>query len=189
MIEKLEDMIFISYWLLIIFLIKLLKAQHALPLEFFNGAQPRPKLEIIKPQNGEVLDERTVKVNLRLAGYEPSSFHESKVCISLVGNAGESAEQCFEQTPELVYHVDGLSPGRSYSIRVAYYERGKAIAVSVRNFRIAGIIGLVDGSDKPVDISTALQMAMKLQTDQMTIEAENIYRKVHHNLIALYLMQ
>ena len=173
---------YISYWLLIISLIKFIIAQqHALPLEFFNGAQPRPKLEIMKPQNGEVLDERTVKVNLRLAGYEPSSFHETKVCISLVGNAGESAEQCFEQTPELVYHVDGLSPGRSYSIRVAYYERGKAIAVSVRNFRIAGIIGLVDGSDKPVDISTALQMAMKLQTDQMTIEAENIYRMVYYN--------
>jgi tetratricopeptide (TPR) repeat protein len=151
---------------------------HIDPSDFFLGAQHRPKLEIIHPDNGEVLDDTDLEIRIKLGGYEvPSSFHDSKVCIALSSGV-TVAEGCFDQTPDLVFHANGLSPGQQYSLQVSFYERGKAIAVSVRNFRVAGIRGLVDGSDEPVTIMTAVQLAIQYQTRSMMQQAESIYRSI-----------
>jgi tetratricopeptide (TPR) repeat protein len=151
---------------------------HIDPSDFFLGAQNRPKLEIVSPENGEVLDDNELKIKIKLGGYEvPSPFHDSKVCIGL-SNGNTVAEGCFDQTPDLVFHANGLSPGQQYSLQVSFYERGKVIAVSVRNFRVAGIRGLVDGSDEPVTIMTAVQLALQYQTRSMMERAEEIYRSI-----------
>jgi hypothetical protein len=105
------------------------------PSDFFTGAQHRPRLEIIYPENGQVLDDVDLEIRIKLDGYDmPSNFHNSRVCVGL--STGTSfAEHCFDQSPDLVFHVNGLSPGMQYSLRIAFYERGNAIAVSVRSFR------------------------------------------------------
>jgi tetratricopeptide (TPR) repeat protein len=88
------------------------------------------------------------------------------------------SEHCFEQTPELVFHAKGLQPGTSYTIRIVFYERGKAIAISVRNFRVAGISSAVSGSGGVVTIQTALQIAVQHQTIGLHAQAERIYREI-----------
>lgn len=56
-------------------------------------------------------------------------------------------------------------------------ERNQAIAVSVRNFRVAGIRGLLN-SDDVVTIQTAVQVAMEYQLLGMEAQAELIYRSI-----------
>jgi tetratricopeptide (TPR) repeat protein len=89
------------------------------------------------------------------------------------------SEHCFDQTPDLVFHAKGLQPGTSYTIRIVFYERGKAIAISVRNFRVAGIFSAVSGgTGGVVTIQTALQIAVQHQTIGLHAQAERIYREV-----------
>lgn len=146
------------------------------PNDYFIGAQVRPRLTILKPGNGAILDDGNLEINLSISGYDlPSSFHDSKVCVALSA-AMSVAEECFEQTPDLIYHVSGLTPGTQYSLRVAFYERGKAIAVSVRSFLCAGI--QIEDAYAPVTIQNAVQLAVQYQNKKMTAEAERIYRKV-----------
>jgi hypothetical protein len=130
------------------------------PFDFFMGAQSRPKLQITRPANGEVLDDSRIDISIKIDGYDmPSAFHDSQICIAL-STGSNVAEQCFEQTIDLVFHADGLSAGETYSLRVAFYERGSAIAVSVRSFRVAGIRGVPDyGADKMVTIQAAVQVS------------------------------
>ena len=118
------------------------------PSDFFTGSKPTPRLEIESPDNGQVLEDNDLEIKLSIKGYEfPSSFHDSKVCIGL--STDESfAEECFEQSSTLSYHVEGLNPGAQYSLRVVLFERTKAIAVSVRNFKVGGIFGLLDNEEQ-----------------------------------------
>lgn len=151
------------------------------PSEFFMGAQPRPKLEIISPENGQVLDSGQVEISIKITGYNlPSKFHSSNICVGL--STGISfVEQCFDQTTDLIFHASGLTPGLHYSVRVVFYERGNAIAVSVRNFRVAGIKGLLtNGGDETVTVTiqAAMQVAINFQIKGMEEQAEVIYRSI-----------
>ena len=57
---------------------------HIDPSEFFTGAQHRPRLEIIHPENGQVLDNGDLEIRIKISGYEvPSQFHNSRVCVGL----------------------------------------------------------------------------------------------------------
>lgn len=165
-----------SLFMNLIILLRSIAGYNVDPSDFFLGAQHRPRLEIITPENGEILDDVNLEIKIRMKGYDlPSSFHDSKVCIGL-STGVDVAEQCFEQTADLSFHVNGLNPGSQYTLRVAFYERGKAIAVSVRNFKVAGIEGLVEGD--VVSIQTAVQVAMHYQTSSRMNEAESIYRSI-----------
>jgi Tfp pilus assembly protein PilF len=149
------------------------------PSDFFTGAQHRPRLEIVYPENGQVLDDVDLDIKINLDGYDmPSQFHDSRVCVGL--STGTSFnEHCFDQSPDLEFHVKGLIPGAQYSLRIAFYERGNAIAVSVRSFRVAGIKGLVaNNQDEVVTIMTAVQVAVNYQASGMEALAESIYRDI-----------
>lgn len=56
-------------------------------------------------------------------------------------------------------------------------ERDNAIAVSVRNFRVAGIRGIIN-SDEVLTIQTAVQIAVQYQTRGLEAQAEQIYRSI-----------
>jgi hypothetical protein len=151
------------------------------PAEFFSGSQPRPKLEIINPENGQILDGGILQIKIQLHGYElPSHFHDSSLCIGLSNRNIEIGEQCFDQTSELDFHISGLSPGETYSLRVIFLERGRTIAMSVRSFRVGGIVGVLLGeeTDHAVTIETAIQVGVKAQMDGEYEHAERIYRKI-----------
>jgi tetratricopeptide (TPR) repeat protein len=64
-------------------------------------------------------------------------------------------------------------------------DKGNAVAVSVRNFRVAGIKGILpdvkedsNGSSRLMTIKSALQVAVQYQTKGMEAQAESIYRSV-----------
>lgn len=109
------------------------------PSDYFVGSKPAPRLKILRPENGAVMEVRDVTIEIGVEGYDiPSSFHESQICVALSSNAAFS-EQCFEQSADLIFHAAGLALNTHYSLRVVLFERSKAIAVSVRSFRVAGI--------------------------------------------------
>ena len=135
-------------------------AYHLDPSDFFTGALHRPRLEIIHPENGQVLDNGALAIEIKLDGYDlPSHFHDSRVCVGL-SSGSWVAEQCFDQSLDLVFHVNGLTAGLQYALRIVFYERGNAIAVSVRNFRVGGIKGLLNSNpEEAVSILTAVQVS------------------------------
>jgi hypothetical protein len=153
--------------------------RHALdPTEFFKGSQPRPKLEIIHPENGQILDDGILQIKIRLHGYDlPSHFHDSSLCIALSNRNIEIGEQCFDQSADLDFHITGLSPRETYSLQVLFLERGRIIAMSVRSFRVGGILGVLDGN-QAVSIETAIQVGVKAQMEGSYDQAEQIYRNV-----------
>ena len=57
-------------------------------------------------------------------------------------------EDCFDQPEVLSFHVNGLQVGAQYSLRVILNERNKAIAVSVRNFKVGGILGVAENQEQ-----------------------------------------
>jgi hypothetical protein len=150
------------------------------PAEFFSGSQPRPKLEIINPENGQILDGGILQIKIQLHGYElPSHFHDSSLCIGLSNRNLEIGEQCFDQSSDLDFHISGLSPGETYSLRVVFLERGRMIAMSVRSFRVGGVVGvLVEDSEQAVSIETAIQVGVKAQMEGDYEYAEKIYRTI-----------
>lgn len=158
-------------------LIQLTTAFHIDPSDFFTGSKPTPRLEIEHPENGEVLDDSALEIRLSVKGYDfPSSFHDSNVCLGL--QTGEQFfEECFEQTESFSYHVNGLIVGAQYSLRVVLIERDKAIAVSVRNFKVGGIF-LPGVESNAVTVKSALQVAMQHHTEGDHTHAEKIYRQV-----------
>ena len=135
------------------------QAYHLDPSDYFTGALHRPRLEIIHPENGQVLDNGNLAIEIKLDGYDlPSHFHDSRVCVGL-SSGSWVAEQCFDQSLDLVFHVNGLTAGLQYALRIVFYERGNAIAVSVRNFRVGGIKGLLNSNpEEAVSILTAVQV-------------------------------
>lgn len=70
---------------------------HLDPSDYFTGAQHRPKLEIIHPQNGQVLDDVDLEITIKIAGYDlPSTFHNSRVCVGLsTGTSFAEHVSCF----------------------------------------------------------------------------------------------
>lgn len=164
-----------SVLLCVILLLQLLLQGRALkdPSDYFQGALQRPRLEILSPDNGEVLDSGNLDIRMRVADYDFKARYTSTVCVAL-SSLDLVAEQCFEDS-DVVFHADGLKAGRQYSLRIVLFERGDAIAVSVRSFRVAGIATMV-GSGEVVTIKTALQVAMQLQATGMEKAAEEIYR-------------
>lgn len=57
---------------------------HLDPSDFFTGAQHRPRLEILYPENGQVLADGDLEIKIRIDGYDlPSNFHHSQVCVGL----------------------------------------------------------------------------------------------------------
>lgn len=85
-----------------------------------------------------------------------------------------SNEKCFDETHELLFHVGGLDPDTAYTLRVVLFERDKAIAVSIRSFRVAGVVH----SEQVLTIQTAVQVALQYQTSGQSELAEKIYRSV-----------
>lgn len=151
------------------------------PTEYFTGSQHRPKLEILRPENGQVLNDGILDIEIKISGYAlPSHFDESSTCIALSKEKSVTViDRCFDQSPELIFHVNGLTPGVAYTLRVLFQERGKVIALSVRSFRVGGVIGVLEGDQgRPVSIQTALQVALQHQVNGMHAQAEKIYQRI-----------
>lgn len=172
----------LSLFLVILRVLLSVPVNHKTPLdptEFFKGSQHRPTLEILEPENGQVLNGATLHIRLQVKGYEvPSHFHDSSICISLSTKAGEAGSNCFDQSSDLTFHINGLSPGETYSLRVIFLERGKTIAMSIRTFRVGGVVGILEDATKAVSIETALQVAVKAQVKGVYEQAEKIYRSI-----------
>jgi hypothetical protein len=66
-----------------------------------------------------------------------------------------------------------FTPDLTYSI----IERNHAIAVSVRHFRVGGIIGLPNLTGA-VTIKTAVQVAVQYHSSGQNLQAEVIYRSI-----------
>lgn len=160
--------------------IKCLSAPLADPSDLFGGLIHRPKLEILHPDNGQVLDTGDLEIRIAVNGYDTRThFHDTSVCVAL--STGDSqAEQCFEDNNDITFHANGLTAGQHYSLRIVLYERRSAIAVSVRSFRVAGITArsLDTASEGMVTIQTAMQVAIGYQTMGMEMQAEEIYRSI-----------
>lgn len=115
-----------------------ISAHYMDPSDYFSGAQHRPKLgiviieflslsviasfsEIVNPENGQILDNGDLEIKIKVDGYEmPSKLHNSTICVGL-STGVNFAEQCFEQTAELVFQANGLSPGSQYALRIVLY--------------------------------------------------------------------
>eukprot|EP01041_Mallomonas_annulata_P011823 gene11823-24788_t len=149
------------------------------PFELFQGSQTRPKLEILYPENGQVQDSTDIEIKIEVTGYHfPSQFHDTFICLGIGTTKTGLTEQCSEPVEKPVFFVKGLTAGETYSLRVVFLERKRAIAVSVRSFRVAAIKGLLDDTDTPVSIQSAVQIAIKKQLSGMFLEAEQIYRTI-----------
>lgn len=149
------------------------------PADFFKGAKPRPKLEILFPENGAILDDDNLEIRVSIEGYTfPSPFHDSSVCIGL--STGDTfLEECFVEAPDLNFHIAGLKADSGYAARVIFFERGDAIAVSVRNFRVGGLKGIVEhNEDEVVTIQTAVQLAINYQLNGQYDDASRIYNSI-----------
>ena len=165
-------------WLLAALLLSQTSAQVARtdPSEYFQGALQRPRLEILSPENGEVLDSGNLDIRISVSDYDLKARYVSPtVCVAL-SSSDLIAERCFDDS-DVVFHAENLEAGRQYSLRIVLFERGDGIAVSVRSFRVAGVETAV-GSGEMVTIQSAIQVAMQLQTTGMEKEAEEIYRSI-----------
>ena len=75
--------------------------------EFFSGSKQRPKLEILAPDNGQVMEKPAVDIQLEVTGYEfPSLLHDSRICLGLASHGERIMEQCFDQVGGLGVLVD-----------------------------------------------------------------------------------
>lgn len=138
--------------------------------EYFRGVSSRPNLAVSSPQDGVVLDVSTVHVQLQLDGYPlPPHFRDSSICIGLASDGEQVAESCFSQSSALDYTIEGLSPGSSYVLVAVLLERGNAIAVSVRSFRVGGVAipyhlhSVQRTTSAQLTLQDALQMAVAQQ--------------------------
>lgn len=179
----------------------------AVEQEFFLGADDRPLLETISPENGAVLDRGELEIRLRLNGYSvPSMLHDSRICLGLASQGERVAETCFQQTSSsLEFHASGLQAGKLYMLRAVLLERSSTLAVSVTSFRVGGvsigsqgttsvasaIIGSA-GEEHKVTFHTALQVAVEHHITGAQAEAEEIYRQIivqdPTNMDALHLL-
>jgi tetratricopeptide (TPR) repeat protein len=170
----------VMVWILLLFFLAVTGGQLDDPSDFFTGSKPRPRLTIVSPDNGEVLEDNAVQIRIRLQGYSLNwQLHDSQLCVGL-SSAQTYSEECFEQSQELAFQATGLGTSTQYTLRVVLFERGAAIAMSVRSFRVGGVSGVLKGPDESavVSISTALHVAVQHQTSGEHKEAEHIYRQI-----------
>ena len=170
----------VMVWLLFLILLAVAGGQLDDPSDFFTGSKPRPRLTIVSPDNGEVLEDNAVQIRIRLEGYALNwQLHDSQLCVGL-SSAQTYSEECFERSQDLAFQATGLGTSTQYTLRVVLFERGAAIAMSVRSFRVGGVSGVLKGPDEGavVSISTALQVAVQHQTSGEHKEAEHIYRQI-----------
>ena len=150
------------------------------PSDFFRGSKRSPRLYIESPENGEVLEDGSLEIRVKVSGYHMSSpLHDSELCVGLSSSQSYS-EECFGQSEDhLTFTAQGLSASTQYSLRVVLFERGNAIAMSVRSFRVGGLSGILREDEAAVvTISTALEVAVRHQTSGAHKEAEQIYRQI-----------
>lgn len=128
--------------------------------EYFYGVSSRPHLAVVSPQEGVVLEDSTLHVQLHLEGYYlPPHFRDSSICIVLASDGEQVAESCFSQSSALDYTIEGLSSGSSYALAAVLLERGTAIAVSVRSFRVGGVA--IPEHTHSVQRSTSSQLTLQ----------------------------
>jgi predicted O-linked N-acetylglucosamine transferase (SPINDLY family) len=136
----------------------------------------RPRLQILKPTNGEVLETSDLEIKVSVEGYDlPSILRDSKICLGLAVEGERIMETCFEQTFDKVFHATGLAAGQNYMLRVVLFDRSNAVAVSVRSFRV-GAVSV--SSDESTTIKTALQLALASHEEGDRHAALNIYRQI-----------
>mmetsp|Transcript_16035 Transcript_16035/g.18957 ORF Transcript_16035/g.18957 Transcript_16035/m.18957 type:complete len:1102 (+) Transcript_16035:89-3394(+) len=111
------------------------------PSEFFQGSKPRPKLNIVSPKNGEILETNEIHVHMTINGYDfPSKLRDSRVCLGLATRGERVIEECFDQSYDAMqFHASNLIPGSNYMLRVVLFERSQSLAVCVRSFRVGAI--------------------------------------------------
>ena len=122
-----------------------------------------------------MLTSAELEIVLEINGWDGDTLHGSSVCIG-IASVETSSEQCFPQTREKVFHAGGLVADTQYSLRVVVFERERAVAVSIRNFYVAGIRGFF--GEQVLTIQTAVQVALSYQNAGDTVRAESIYRSV-----------
>jgi protein O-GlcNAc transferase len=182
-------------------------------LEFFAGVLQRPLLEIDQPTPGQVLNRDELEVSLHVEGYNfPSKLRDSNICLTLVASSTADDnvfEKCFPQSSSVLhFQVGGLVPGQDYVLQATMSERLHVIAVSVRRFRVGGVLfgplaaykseAESSVAVEPVSIQAALAVALARHQAGASEEAEEIYRQVigedpHHSdalhLLAIALYQ
>ena len=163
------------------------------PDDIFAPSFNRPRLQIVRPENGQVLETSLLAIELKVQGYDlPSLLRDSKVCIGLASGDKRVQESCFEQTQSMVFHANGLAPGATYMLRAVLFDRANAVAVSVRSFRV-GTVDVTpldsdatakelsarsDTEHQHVTIQTALQIALARHERGDRRHAEHIYRQI-----------
>eukprot|EP01033_Poteriospumella_lacustris_P003388 gene3387-2507_t len=126
--------------------------------------------------------------------FDESHLHGSAICLSVVSERGGESEDCFYPS-ERTFHVEGLAPGQTYTIKFTLFERNQAIAAIVRSVRVAGIHA-VPYVHEIMTINSALQVAAQYALRGMENAAEDIYRSILaemplnpqalHNIGAMY---
>lgn len=91
-------------------LLSLISSYHLDPSDYFTGAQHRPKLQIVHPENGQVLDDVNLEITIKIDGYEvPSNFHNSQVCVGLSTGLSfaehVSGSEYFWMLASIIYHA------------------------------------------------------------------------------------
>lgn len=59
-----------------------------------------------------------------------------------------------------------------------FSDRGQAIAVSVRHFRVGGVLGIPQHENEILTIKTAVQLAVQYQAQGLETQAASIYKKI-----------
>jgi hypothetical protein len=86
-------------------------------------------LEILYPENGQILDNGELEIKIKVGGETSSNFHGSTICVGL-STGSNFAEQCFEQSTDLLFNANGLSPGSHYALRIVLYGSYTALYLS-----------------------------------------------------------
>lgn len=130
------------------------------PVDFFLGTKKRPRIEILTPKQGEILETGVVEIEIAVKfptaamlwkppsndatestttsdnavdtvssteEFDESHLHGSAICLSVVSERGGESEDCFYPS-ERTFHVEGLAPGQTYTIKFTLF--GTVIALS-----------------------------------------------------------
>lgn len=152
------------------------------PDDIITATFHRPLLEIVYPRNGDVIHTESMQVEIESNDYVlPSKFRMAEICLGTIATKGgkgrvntRMVEQCFDQRTGKTFSIHGLVPGASYLLRVLVVDRGNIVAVSVRNFRVSGI--MVENVE--MSIQSALVTAVSLQQSKATMRAASIYHSI-----------
>lgn len=113
------------------------------PVDFYLGSKRRPRLEIISPKQGAVLDHGIIDIEIaihypKLSASSSSDssasltatdeqlhqqqqpLHGSALCLSVATSHGDESENCFHPS-ERVFHAGGLAAGQTYTIKFTLF--------------------------------------------------------------------